>query len=197
VSYTKVFISGLWKKNPILVLGIGLCPALAVSTSVSNAIWMSIGTTFVLVCSNFMISLIKRFIAPQIRITVFIVVIASFVAVIELVLEAYQPAVYNSLGIFISLIAVNCIIFGRAEEFASKNGLLPSVLDGLGMGLGFGFALCVLAFFREILGANKILGITVIPGMQPALAMILPVGAFFVLGFMLWFMNYINNKNKV
>jgi electron transport complex protein RnfE len=194
MSYSKIFTAGLWKRNPILVLGIGLCPALAVSTSLSNAIWMTIGTTFVLMCSNFIISLIKKFIAPQIRIPVFIVVIAAFVTLVELILEAYQPAVYNSLGIFISLIVVNCMILGRAEEFAYKNDLLPSVVDGLGMGLGFGFALCVLAFFREVLGANKIFGITVISGMQPALALIMAPGAFFVIGFMLWFMNYINNK---
>ena len=197
MNYVKVFTDGLWKRNPILVLGIGLCPVLAVSTSLSNAIWMTIGTTFVLTCSNFMISLIKDFVAIQIRIPVFIMVIATFATIVELMLQAYQPVVYNALGIFISLIVVNCIILGRAEEFASRNGPLPSIVDGLGMGLGFGLALCVLAFFREILGANKILGITVIFGMQPSSAMILSPGAFFIIGFMLWFMNYINNRKKV
>ena len=196
MSYGKIFITGLWEKNPILVLGIGLCPTLAVSTSLSNAIWMTIGTTFVLVCSNLIISLIKNYIAAQIRIPVFIIIIAAFVTIVELMLNAYQPAVYNSLGIFISLIVVNCIILGRAEEFASRNDWISSIFDGLGMGLGFGFALCVLAFFRETLGANKIFGITIISGMQPAAAMALAPGAFFVIGFMLWFMNYINNKKK-
>ena len=197
MSYTKILTDGLWTKNPILILGIGLCPLLAVSTSLSNAIWMTIGTTFVLVCSNCIISLCRGFIAAQIRIPVFIIIIATFTTVVELMLNAYQPAVYNALGIFISLIVVNCIIFGRAEEFAFKNTPLPSIVDGLAMGLGFGLAMCVLAFFRELLGVNKVLGITIFPGMQPSSAMILAPGAFFILGFMLWFMNYINNKKKV
>ena len=196
MSYTKIFINGLWTKNPVLVLGIGLCPLLAVSTSLSNALWMTIGTTFVLVCSNFIISLFRNYIAPQIRIPIFIMIIATFTTVVELMLNAYQPAVYNALGIFISLIVVNCIIFGRAEEFAFKNNPLPSVIDGLGMGLGFGVAMCILAFFREILGANKLFGVTIFSGMQPSSAMILPPGAFFIIGLMLWFMNYINNKEK-
>jgi len=197
MSYTKILTDGLWTKNPILILGIGLCPLLAVSTTLSNAIWMTIGTTFVLVCSNCIISLCRGFIAAQIRIPVFIIIIATFTTVVELMLNAYQPAVYNALGIFISLIVVNCIIFGRAEEFAFKNTPLPSIVDGLAMGLGFGLAMCVLAFFRELLGVNKVLGITIFPGMQPSSAMILAPGAFFILGFMLWFMNYINNKKKV
>jgi electron transport complex protein RnfE len=143
-----------------------------------------------------MISLVKNFIAVQIRIPVFIMIIASFATIVELMLEAYQPVVYNALGIFISLIVANCIILGRAEEFASKNALLPSMIDGLGMGLGFGVALCVLAFFRETLGANKILGIKIFSGMEPAIAMVLAPGAFIVIGIMLWFMNYINNRKK-
>ena len=196
MNYTKIFTNGLWTKNPVLILGLGLCPLLAVSATLSNAIWMTIGTTFVLVCSNFIISLCRGFIVPQIRIPIFIMIIATFTIVVELMLNAYQPAVYNALGIFISLIVVNCMIFGRAEEFAYKNAPLPSIVDGLAMGLGFGLAICVLAFFREMLGANKILGITVFPGMQPSSAMILAPGAFFILGLMLWFMNYINNKEK-
>ena len=196
MNYGKIFTNGLWKKNPILVLGIGLCPALAVSTSLSNAIWMSIATTFVLVCSNFIVSLIKGFVVPQIRIPVFIMIIAAFTTIVELMLNAYQPAVYDALGIFIPLIVVNCIILGRAEEFASKNGPIGSIVDGLGMGAGFGLALCILAFFREALGANKIFGVTFISGMQPSLAMVLAPGAFFIIGFMLWFMNYINNREK-
>ena len=197
MNYMEIFTTGLWKKNPILILGIGLCPVLAVSVTLSNALWMSLGTIFVLLSSNLIVSLIKNYVAPQIRIPVFIMIIATFVTIVELMLNAYQPAVYNSLGIFISLIVVNCIILGRAEEFASKNTPLASIVDGLGMGLGFGFALCILAFFREVLGANKILGITVISGMQPSLAMALAPGAFFIMGFMLWFMNYINSRKKV
>ncbi len=196
MKYWQIFVKGLWAKNPILVLGIGLCPALAVSTSVSNAAWMTLGTTFVLICSNVLVSIIKKYISPQIRIPVYITVIASFVTIVELMLNAYQPAVYRALGIFISLIVVNCIILGRAEEFASKNGPLASLLDGLGMGIGFGLTLCVLAFFRESLGANKVLGLVMVPGMEPSSAMSIAPGAFITIGFMLWGMNVLNSRKK-
>ncbi len=190
------FKKGIWAKNPILILGIGLCPALAVTTSVSNALWMTLASTFVLVSSNVIVSLVKNVIPSHVRIPIFITIIASFVTVVELTLNAFQPGVYKALGIFIPLIVVNCMILGRAEEFASKNGIILSIMDGLGMGLGFGATLFVLAFFRETLGANKLFGLTLIPGMEPSSAMILAPGAFITLGLMLWGMNAINSRNK-
>jgi Na+-translocating ferredoxin:NAD+ oxidoreductase subunit E len=192
----KEFVKGIWEKNPILVLSLGLCPTLAVSTSVSNALWMTLATTFVLVMSNSIVSLIKGIVPPHIRIPVFITIIASFVTIVELTLNAFQPDVYKALGIFIPLIVVNCIILGRAEEFASKNSILPAIADGLGMGFGFGLTLVVLAFFRETLGANKLLGKMLIPGMEPSSAMILAPGAFITLGLMLWGMNAIKSRRN-
>ncbi|MDR3236895.1 MAG: electron transport complex subunit E [Spirochaetia bacterium] len=196
MNYLSEFTKGIWKKNPILVLGIGLCPTLAVTTSVSNAFWMSIAAAFVLTCSNIVISLIKKIVPSHVRIPIFITVIATFVTIVELLLNAFQPAVYKSLGIFIPLIVVNCIILGRAEEFASKNGVLASILDALGMAIGFALTLFVLAFVRESLGANKLFGFTIIPGMEPSSAMIIAPGAFFTLGLMLWGMNKINSRKK-
>ncbi len=196
MSKMQEFTKGLWRKNPILVLALGLCPTLAVTTSVSNALWMMLAATFVLVCSNIIISLAKNLIPAHIRIPIFITVIASFVTIVELTLKGFQPEVYKSLGIFIPLIVVNCIILGRAEEFASKNGVFVSILDGLGMGLGFGLALVVLAFFRETLGANKLFGYLLIPGMEPSSAMILAPGAFITIGLMLWAMNTINSRKE-
>jgi electron transport complex protein RnfE len=173
------FIKGIWLKNPILVLNLGLCPTLAVTTSVSNALWLALATTFVLVLSNILVSLVRSFLSAHIRITVFITIIAVFVTLVELFLHAFQPAVYESLGIYIPLIVVNCIILARAEEFASKNNVITSALDGLGLGIGFTLTLFVLATTREILGANMFLGYTFIDGMQPAAIMILAPGAFF------------------
>ncbi|MBN1531883.1 MAG: electron transport complex subunit RsxE [Spirochaetes bacterium] len=196
MNYWHEFVKGIWERNPILVIGIGLCPTLATSSSVSNALWMTLAATFVLVFSNIIISLIKGIVPPHLRIPIFISVIATFVTVVDLTLNAFQPEVYKSLGIFIPLIVVNCIILGRAEEFASKNGLVASTLDGLGMGLGFGLTLTVLAFFREMLGANKLLGLTVIPGFEPSSMMIIAPGAFITLGFMLWGMNAYNSRKK-
>jgi electron transport complex protein RnfE len=190
------FIKGVWQRNPILILGIGLCPALAVTTSVSNALWMTLATTMVLVSSNILVSLVKGFVPAHVRIPIFITIIATFVTIVELMLNAFQPGVYKALGIFIPLIVVNCMILGRAEEFASKNSVILSILDGLGMGLGFGVTLFVLAFFREILGANKLFGLTLVPGMEPSSAMILAPGAFITLGLMLWAMNTINSRKK-
>lgn len=190
------FMKGIWGKNPVLVLGIGLCPVLAVTTSVTNALWMTLATTFVLVCSNILVSLIKSIVPSHIRIPVFITIIATFVTVVELTLKAYQPAVYKSLGIFIPLIVVNCVILGRAEEFASKNSILPSIFDGLGMGLGFGLTLVVLSFFREVLGANSLFNYTVIPGWKPAGALAMAPGGFIILGLMLWGMNTLNNRKN-
>lgn len=193
-SYWEIFSKGIWDKNPILILGIGLCPALAVTTSASNAIWMTIATTFVLLGSNILVSAMRSIVPPHVRIPIYITIIASFVIIVELTLKAFQPEVYKALGIFIPLIVVNCIILGRAEEFASKNGMFRSIIDALGMGLGFGLALTVLAIIREILGANKLFGYTLIPGMQPAIIMILAPGAFITLGLLLWGMNVIKAR---
>ncbi len=194
MSVKREFLKGFIDKNPILVLGIGLCPTLAVTTSVSNALWMTLATTFVLVGSNVIVSAIKSAVPSHVRIPVFITVIATFVTVVEIVLKAYQQDVYNSLGIFIPLIVVNCMILGRAEEFASKNGIIISIIDGLGMGLGFGMTLVILSFFRETLGANKLLGLTLIPGMKAAGMMALAPGAFITLGLMVWAMNVFKSR---
>lgn len=194
MDYFKEFLKGVWEKNPTFVLGIGMCPTLAVSTSVSNAIWMGIATTFVLFGSNILVSAIRDIVPSHVRIPIFITIIATFVIVVELTLKAYQPAVYKALGIFIPLIVVNCIILGRAEEFAAKNNISFSILDALGMGLGFTLNLTVLSIIREILGSNKLFGYTLIPGMKPALLMILAPGAFFTLGLLLWGMNVIKAR---
>ncbi len=192
----REFVKGIWEKNPILILGIGMCPTLAVSTSISNALWMALAATFVLIFSNVFVSLVKSAVPSHIRIPIFIAIIATFVIIVELTLKAFQPDIYKSLGIFIPLIVVNCIILGRAEEFASKNTVLPSMLDGLGMGLGFGLTLTVLAFFREILGSNRLFGYTLIPGMEPATIMTLAPGAFFTLAMMLWGMNALKSRKR-
>ena len=194
-SYLGEITKGIWEKNPILVLGIGLCPTLAVTTSVSNALWMTLATTFVLMSSNILVALVKNIVPGHIRIPIFISIIATFVIVVELTLKAFQPNVYKALGIFIPLIVVNCMILGRAEEFASRNSIFKSILDALGMGLGFGLTLVILAFFRETLGPNKLFGYTLIPGMEPALMMILAPGAFIVLGLMLWAMNAVKSRS--
>ncbi|MBN2158888.1 MAG: electron transport complex subunit E [Spirochaetes bacterium] len=196
MNYWKEFRKGIWERNPQLVVGLAFCPTLAVSTSVSNALWMTLAASFVLIWSNILISSVRKVVAKHLRIPIFITIIATFVTVVDLLLNAYRPDVYKSLGIFIPLIVVNCIILGRAEEFASKNGVLVSILDGLGMGIGFGLTLVVLAVAREILGANKLFGYTLIPGMKPAAAMIMAPGAFFALALMLWGMNAINARKK-
>ncbi len=196
MNHYREFAKGIWEKNPILILGIGMCPTLAVSTSISNALWMTLAATFVLIFSNIIVSMVKSAVPAHIRIPIFITIIAAFVIIVELTLKAFQPDIYKSLGIYIPLIVVNCIILGRAEEFASKNGVLPSFLDGLGMGLGFGLTLTVLAFFREILGSNRLFGYTLIPGMEPATIMTLAPGAFFTLAMMLWGMNALRSRKR-
>ena len=196
MSYWKEFIKGVWEHNPQLVVGLGFCPTLAITTSLSNALWMTLSTAFVLVCSNVLISLIRGIAHSHLRIPLYITIIATFVTIVDLSLNAYQPAVYRSLGIFIPLIVVNCITLGRAEEVAQKNSVIRSLLDGAGMGLGFGLTLIVLSFFREVLGANQLFGYTLIRGMEPAAVMILAPGAFFTLGLMLWAMNTINSRRR-
>jgi electron transport complex protein RnfE len=183
--------NGLFTENPLFVQVLATCPALAVSTSMINAIGMGLSSTAVLVCSNILISLIRKFIPDKIRIPSFIVVIAGFVSAIDMIMEAYTPDLYVSLGIYIPLIVVNCVILGRAEAYASKNGIVASLWDGLGMGLGFTLALLVLGFFRELFGAGTLFGIQIMPSFyEPANIMILAPGAFLTLSLIMAFLNY-------
>ena len=187
------FTKGLLKENPILVLVLGCCPTLATTSTSINGLGMGIATTFVLVCSNMVISLISKFIPDKVRIPAFIVVIASFVTMVDLVMQAYVPDLYKALGIFIPLIVVNCIVLGRAEAFASKNGVLSSLIDGLGMGIGFTLALGVLGALREIAGSGALFGYKFISG-DGILVFILSPGAFLALGYMIALVNKINKK---
>ena len=193
----KVFKNGLIDENPTFVQLLGMCPTLAVTTSLINAVGMGLSATFVLICSNLAISLVRKVIPSKIRIASYIVIIATFVSVIEMLLKAYLPSLSNALGLFIPLIVVNCIILARAESFASKNKPLPSAIDGLGMGLGFTLGLSTLGAVREILGAGTILGIDIFAGhYNPAVMFILPPGAFLVLGLILGLFNLIKSKKK-
>jgi electron transport complex protein RnfE len=190
-------VKGVYKENPVFRLALGLCPTLAVSTSVENALGMGAAATFVLLGSNITISLLRKLIPAKVRIPCFIVVIASFVTIVELVMGAYLPELSKSLGIFIPLIVVNCIILGRAEAFASKNGVLVSILDGIGMGIGFTFALVLIAAIREVLGDGKLFGYMVFgPGFQPALIMIMAPGAFVTMGLLMGYFNLLDEKLK-
>jgi electron transport complex protein RnfE len=184
------FTKGFFKENPILVLVLGTCPTLATTSSSLNGLGMGIATTFVLVGSNVVISLLSSLIPDKVRIPAFIVVIASFVTVVDLVMQAYVPGLYEKLGIFIPLIVVNCIVLGRAEAFASKNSVLSSFIDGMGMGLGFTMALGVLGAFREIAGSGAIFGYKFIKG-DGILVFILAPGAFFALGYLIALVNRI------
>jgi Na+-translocating ferredoxin:NAD+ oxidoreductase subunit E len=189
------FTKGFVKENPVFVMALGLCPTLAVTSSVENAIGMGMAATFVLAFSNSIISLIKNLIPSKIRIPAYIVVIASFVTIVDMVMNAYFPEIHKNLGLFIPLIVVNCIILGRAEAFASKNNLLRSVIDGLGMGLGFTLALIVIGSIREILGAGQLLGYNILPATyKPVLVAILAPGAFLVMGILMGLMNLKKNK---
>jgi len=192
----KEFSKGIFHKNPIFVIILGLCPALAVSVSLENALGMGIAVSFVLVCSNCIISGIRNIIPNRIRIPCFIVVIASFVTIVELLMAAFSPVLAKQLGIFVPLIVVNCIILGRAESFASKNRILSSILDGLGMGLGFTLALSILAIIRELLGSGEILGFAVFKGYPPATIMILPPGALLTLGMLIGLVNLIKSRSR-
>lgn len=191
----QVLKNGLIDENPTFVQLLGMCPTLAVTTSLINAIGMGLSATFVLVFSNLVISLVRKFIPNKIRIASFIVIIAAFVSIIDMLLKAYLPAISDALGLFIPLITVNCIILARAESFASKNKPLPSMADGLGMGLGFTLGISILASVREILGSGSILGISIFgSGFNPALIFILPPGAFLALGIILALYNMIKDK---
>lgn len=193
----KELTKGLMKENPIFVQFLGMCATLAVSTSVINGIGMGLSTTAVLVASNIIISLIRKCIPNKVRIAAYIIVIAGCVTAVEMALDAFAPAISKSLGIFIPLIVVNCIILGRAEAFASKNGVLKSALDGIGMGLGFTLALVILGSIREILGNGTFLGISLFgESYHPATILILPPGAFIVLGIVLAVIHLISSKKE-
>lgn len=195
MSYLKEFTKGLVKENPTLVTLLGMCPTLAITTMASNAIGMGAAATFVLICSNVAISLLKKFIPKQVRLPSYIVVIAGFVTLISLILQAFVPAVYDALGIYLPLITVNCIILGRAEMFASKNNVAASALDGAGMGIGFTLALLAVGSIREILGSGTWFGLKIYPNfVQPMTIFVLPAGGFFVLGCVIAIVNKIANR---
>lgn len=186
----KEFLKGLVKENPIFVIMLGLCPTLATSTSLVNAVGMGLAATFVLVFSNLVISLVRNLIPNKVRIPCFIVIIATFVTIAELFMKAYLPELNKALGIFVALIVVNCIILGRAEAFASKHGVLHSIMDGLGMGFGFTLGLSLIAFVRELLGNGSFFGVKLISGYSPLIIAILPPGAFLTIGFLMGYFKW-------
>ena len=199
----KVLMNGIVKENPTFVLLLGMCPTLGTTSSAINGMGMGLATMFVLICSNVVISSIKNLIPDMVRIPAFIVVIASFVTLLQMIMQAYVPALYATLGLFIPLIVVNCIILGRAESYASKNPVLPSVFDGIGMGLGFTFGLACIGIVREFIGTGAIFGKQILPladlaagqgGYVPVTIFILPPGAFLVLAFLVAGMNKIRKN---
>lgn len=185
----KVLMNGIVKENPTFVLLLGMCPTLGTTSSAINGMGMGLATMFVLICSNVVISLIKKLVPDMVRIPIFIVVIASFVTVLQMMMQAYVPALYATLGLFIPLIVVNCILLGRAEAFAAKNNPLASFFDGLGMGLGFTIALTLLGGVREFLGTGKFFNITIMPEEYGMLIFVLAPGAFIVLGYLIALVN--------
>ncbi len=197
MSHAIEFTNGLWKNNPTFRLLLGMCPTLAVSTQAVNGIGMGVSVIFVLVGSNLVISLLRNVIPDKVRIPVFVVIIATFTTVVDLCLHGFAPQIHKSLGIFIPLIVVNCIILGRAEAYAQRNSVMNSILDGLGTGLGFTWALVFLGTIREILGLGKWFGMQVFPeGSPTVIVMILPAGGFITLGFLLAGMNWLGNRKK-
>ena len=208
MNFKKQFKEGLLTKNPVLVQLLGMCSTLAITTSLFNGIGMGLAVTVILICSNVLISALRKVIPNQIRIAAYIIIIAGFVTVVDLLLKAFIPPLSESLGVFIPLIVVNCIILGRAEGFASKNGVLASAVDGLCQGIGYTVALVVVCVIRELLGSgtfgggllNGGEGIRIIPAEFPAMQMVMPVGGFLVLGFVIagsqWLIQYLEKKNK-
>jgi electron transport complex protein RnfE len=196
-SSFEEFLKGLWKENPIFVAVLGLCPSLAVTNSAINALAMGLATTFVLVGSSILVSLFRKIIAKQVRIIAYIIIIATFVTVIDFILAALFPEIHKALGAFIALIVVNCIILGRAEAFASKNTPWISIMDGAGMGVGFTFALLCIGVIRELLGNGSLFDISIFgPTFEPWVIMILPPGGFLTLGFLLLIFNWYGQRNK-
>ena len=209
MNFKKQFNEGLLTKNPVTVQLLGMCSTLAITTSLFNGIGMGLAVTIILTCSNVLISALRKVIPSEIRIAAYVVIIAGFVTVVDLLLKAFIPALSASLGVFIPLIVVNCIILGRAEGFASKNGVLASAVDGLCQGIGYTVALVIVCVIRELLGSGTFgggllgpggAGIQIIPQPFPAMQLVMPVGGFLVLGFVLagsqWLMKYLENKNK-
>ncbi len=192
----KIIVNGLIKENPTFVLLLGMCPTLATTTSLINGISMGLSTAFVLICSNIAISLIKNLTPDAVRIPVFVVVIASFVTVLQMCLAAFFPSINSSLGLYIPLIVVNCIILGRAEAFACKHGAFDSMLDGIGVGLGFTLGLSLLGFFRELLGTGCVMGFRLLPETAGMLLFILPPGAFITLGYLIAVVNRLKAKQQ-
>ena len=185
----KILLNGIIKENPTFVLLLGMCPTLATTTTAMNGLSMGLATMFVLICSNIVISMIKNLTPDKVRIPVFVVVIASFVTILQMCLKAYLPEINKSLGLFIPLIVVNCIILGRAEAFACKNGPVASLFDGIGIGLGFTLGLTLLGTVRELFGAGSVFGITLLPETYNVLLFILPPGAFISLGYLIAIIN--------
>ena len=205
MSHTKELTKGIFRENPVFIIMLGMCPTLGVTTQVFNAIGMGAGVIFVLLCSNILISLLRKVIPDSIRIPAYIVIIASFVTIVEMVMHAYVPAVYSALGVYLPLIVVNCIILGRAEAFANKNTVLDSALDAIGMGIGFTLSLCLIAAIREILGAGQITLINLsesarviitLPGLSssPIRVMTLAAGALLVMGYLKAFFNWMGDR---
>ena len=208
MNFKKQFSEGLLTKNPVTVQLLGMCSTLAITTSLFNGLGMGLAVTIILICSNVLISALRKVIPSQIRIAAYITIIAGFVTVVDLALQAFIPALAASLGVFIPLIVVNCIVLGRAEGFASKNGVLASAVDGLCQGIGYTVALVITCVIRELLGSgtfgggllNGGEGIRIIPAEFPAMQMVMPVGGFLVLGFVIagsqWLIQYMDKKNK-
>ncbi len=190
----KTLMNGILKENPTFVLVLGMCPTLATTTSAINGMSMGLATMFVLICSNVVISLLKNLIPDKVRIPAFIVVIATFVTLVQLLMQAYVPAIYDVLGLFIPLIVVNCIVLGRAEAFAAKNSVGMSALDGIGMGLGFSLALTLLGAVRELLGTGSCFGLPVFPENYGALVFVLAPGAFIALAYLMVIINKLQKK---
>lgn len=195
MSNFKILMNGIVKENPIFVLLLGMCPTLGTTSSAINGMGMGLATMFVLVCSNVVISLIKNLIPDMVRIPAFIVVIASFVTLLQMAMQAYLPDLYATLGLFIPLIVVNCIVLGRAEAFAAKNKFVSSFFDGLGMGLGFTFALTLLGMVREFLGTGKLFNLTILPEDYGMLIFVLAPGAFIALGYLIAIVNKITKAS--
>lgn len=193
-KHLKILVNGIIKENPIFVLLLGMCPTLATTSSAINGMSMGLATMFVLISSNMVISLMKNLIPDMVRIPAFIVIIATFVTIIEMMMNAYFPALADSLGIFIPLIVVNCIVLGRAESFASRNSILSSIVDGVGIGLGFTLALTLLGASRELLGTGKIFSMMIYPEQYGSLLFVLAPGAFIVLGYLIGIFNRLQHK---
>ena len=194
MNFGKQLREGLLTQNPVLVQLLGMCSTLAITTTISNGLGMGVSVTAILICSNVVISLLRKLIPEQIRIAAYIVVIAGFVTMVDLLLQAYLPDIAESLGVFIPLIVVNCIILGRAESFASKNRPLAAAVDGLCQGIGYTLVLLVMSGIRELLGSGTLAGKVIFPAEYGALMMVLPVGGFLTLGFLVAFMQWVQRK---